>query len=54
MEAADSLALLPKEDKKVIGTFLYYAQCVNRTMLAVPGSIATQQANPTENKREKV
>jgi hypothetical protein len=41
-----TLALLLKEDKKyiqeVIGTFLYYAQCVNSSMLAALGSIATQ------------
>jgi hypothetical protein len=50
--------LLPKEDKKiiqeVIGTFLYYAQCINSTMLAALGSIATQQVNPTENTMKKV
>jgi hypothetical protein len=57
-EDTDTLALLLKEDKKfiqkVIGTFLYYAQCVDGTMLAVLGSIATQQANPTKNKMKKV
>jgi hypothetical protein len=50
--------LLPKEDKEfiqeVISTFLYYAQCVNSTMLVALGSIATQQANPTENTMKKV
>jgi hypothetical protein len=57
-EDTDTSALLPKEDKKfiqeVIGTFLYYVQCVNSTMLAALGSIATQQANPTENTMKKV
>ncbi len=50
--------MLPKEDKKfiqeVIGTFLYYAQCVYNTMLAALGSIATQQANSTNNTMKKV
>jgi hypothetical protein len=49
----DTSALLPKEDMKfieeVIGTFLYYVRCIDSTMLAALGSIATQQANPTEN-----
>jgi hypothetical protein len=53
-EDTDTLALLPKEDKKsiqdVIGTFLYCTRCVNSTMLAALGSIATQQENPTKNK----
>ncbi len=49
---------LSKEDKKyvqeVVGVFLYYAQCVNSTMLTALGSIATQQANPTKNTMIKV
>ncbi len=57
-EDMDTLALLLKEDEKiiqeVISTFLYYAQCVNSTMLAALGSIATQQANPTENTMKNV
>ncbi len=57
-EDTDMSTLLPKEDKKfiqeVIGTFLYYAQCVDSTMLTAFGSIATQQANPTENTMKKV
>jgi hypothetical protein len=52
----DTLSLPPKEDKKfiqeVIG-ILYYARCVNSTMLAALGSIATQEANPTENTMKK-
>jgi hypothetical protein len=51
-EDTDTSALLPNKDKKfiqeVIGTFLYYAQCINSTMLAVLGTIATQQANSTQ------
>jgi hypothetical protein len=54
----DTLALLPKEDKKfiqdVMGTFLYFARCFDSTMLAALGSIATQQANPTKNTVKKV
>jgi hypothetical protein len=54
----DTLALILQKDKKfiqeVIGTFLYYAQCVNSAMLAALGSIATQQANPTKNTMKKV
>jgi hypothetical protein len=57
-EDTGTLTLLPKENKKfiqeVIDTFLYYARCVNSTMLAALGSIAIQQANPTENTIKKV
>jgi hypothetical protein len=57
-EDIDTSALLPNKDKKfiqeVIGTFLYYARCIDSTMLAVLGSIATQQANPTGNTMKKV
>ncbi len=49
---------LPKEGKKfiqeVIGTFLYYARCVDSTMLEALGSLATQQVNPTKNTMAKV
>jgi hypothetical protein len=48
----------PRKTKKiiqeVIGTLLYYARCVNSTMLASLGSITTQQANRTENTMKKV
>jgi hypothetical protein len=58
MEDTNTLALLPKEDKKfiqeIIGTFLYYARCVHSTILAALGSIALQQANPTKNTMKKV
>jgi hypothetical protein len=58
MEDMDTSTFLPKEDRKfiqeVLGTFLYYGRCVNSTMLAALGSIATHQANPTENTIKKV
>ncbi len=54
----DTTPLLDKEGKKytqeVIGTFLYYARCVNSTMLTALGSLATQQANPTTNTKKLV
>jgi hypothetical protein len=57
-EDTDTSALLPNKDKKfiqeVISTFRYYSQCVDSTMLAALGSIATQQANPTKNTIKKV
>jgi hypothetical protein len=57
-ETIDTTPPLSKEDKKfvqdVVGTFLYYAQCVDSTMLSALGSIATQQANPTKNTMIKV
>ena len=34
--------------QEVTGTFLYYARSVDSTMLPALGSIASQQANPTE------
>ena len=34
--------------KEVTGTFLFYAQAVNSTMLTALNSIASQQAHPTE------
>ena len=57
-ESGDTSSALPKEGKKfiqeVIGTFLYYARCVDSTTLAALGSLATQQVNPTENTMAKV
>ena len=54
----DDSPLLSKADKtfiqEVTGTFLYYARAVDSTMLAALGSIATQQANPTENTMKKI
>ena len=47
-----------KEDKtyiqEVIGTLLYYARCVDASMLTELGSLATQQATPTQNTMMKV
>ncbi len=40
--------------QEVIGTFLYYARCVDSTMLTALGSLATQQANPTSNTLARV
>jgi hypothetical protein len=49
----DSYPPLDKQGKKnvqeVIGTLLYYACCADNTMLPALGSLATQQANPTQN-----
>jgi hypothetical protein len=57
-KSSNTLPALPKEGKKfiqeVIGTFLYYARCVDSTMLVALGSLATQQANPTKNTMAKV
>ena len=56
--AADTSSPLDKAGKKfvqeVIGTFLYYARCVDSTMLTALGSLATQQANPTTTTLSKV
>jgi hypothetical protein len=49
-EAIDTSPPLSKE----VGTFLYYAQCVNSTNLTALGSITTQQTNPTTNTTIKV
>jgi hypothetical protein len=50
--------LLNKTEKtfiqEVMGMFLYYARCVDSTMLAALGSLATQHANPTVNTMIKV
>jgi hypothetical protein len=57
-KSGDASPALPKEGKKfiqeVIGTFNYYARCVDSTMLVALGSLATQQANPTKNTMAKV
>jgi hypothetical protein len=51
-EASNTLELLSKENKtyiqEVIGTFLYYARCVDSSMLPALGTLATQQATPTK------
>ncbi len=54
----DGSLLLGPADKKfvqeVMGTFLHYAHAVDLTMLTALGSIATQQASPTEHTMQKV
>jgi hypothetical protein len=49
---------LRKEEKtyvqEVIGTFLYYARCVDASMLPALGTLATQQASPTKNTMKKI
>jgi hypothetical protein len=58
VEDDNTSPLLDKMEKtfvqEVIGTFLYYARCVNSTMLTALGSLAMQQANPTVNTMIKV
>ena len=39
--------------QEVISTLLYYAQCINSSMLKALGSLATQQANPTQKHFER-
>ncbi len=57
-EASNTSELLSKENKtytqEVIGTFLYYARCVDSSMLPVLRTITTQQAMPTENTMKKI
>jgi hypothetical protein len=57
-EASNTSELLSKENKtyvqEVIGTFLYYARCVDSLMLAALGTLATQQATPTKNTMKKI
>ena len=56
-EATDDSPPLSKEHKKIVQEFmdnlLYYARAVDPTMLTVLGSIAPQQANPTEKMIQK-
>ena len=40
--------------QEVIGTFLYYARCVDSTMTTALGSLATQQSSPTTNTLAKI
>jgi hypothetical protein len=58
MEDVDTSLPLDKKGKKyiqeVIGTFLYYAHCIDSTMLPTLGSLAMQQANPTQNTKKLV
>jgi hypothetical protein len=57
-ETSNTLELLSKENKtyvqEVIGTFLYYARCVDSSMLPSLGTLATQQATPTENRMKTI
>lgn len=57
-EDEDTSAELNKEEKtfiqEVVGVFLFYARAVDCTMLAALGSIASQQAKPTQKTMEKV
>jgi hypothetical protein len=57
-EAHDTLDPLSKEEKtyvqEVIGSFLYYARCVDALMLPALGTLATQQASPTKNTMKKI
>ena len=57
-KGADDSPPLSKADKKfvqeVVGVFLYYARAVDLTMLAALGSLASEQASPTENIMNKV
>jgi hypothetical protein len=52
-EAREMSKLLSKENKtyiqEVIGTFLYYARCMDSSMLPALRMLATQQATPTKN-----
>jgi hypothetical protein len=54
----DDIPLLNNTDKKwiqqVVGSFLYYAQAVNPTILIALSDIAVQQAAPTENTKKCV
>jgi hypothetical protein len=58
MENVDTSPPLDKKGKKyiqeVIGTFLYYARCVDSIMLPALGSLATQQVNPMQNTNKLV
>ncbi len=57
-ETDDTSPSLTKEQKtlvhEVIGVFLYYARAVDCTMLPALGSLASQQAKPTENTMHKI
>jgi hypothetical protein len=57
VEAKDESPALNKEDKKFIqevtGTFLFYARAVDPTMLVALGSLAVEQANPSDRTMHK-
>jgi hypothetical protein len=54
----DSTRLLSKVEKKIVqqvlGTFLYYGQAVDSTMLTALSSIASTQAKPTQETMENI
>ena len=54
----DTSPLLSPKDttyiQTVVGTFLYYAQALDNTMLPALNDIATQQAQPTQKVKQKV
>ena len=61
VQYAKQLEASPTLDKKgkkfvqqVIGTFLFYARAVDGTMLTALSTIASDQAEPTENTMEKI
>ncbi len=57
-EASNTSELLSKEDKmyiqEVVSTFLYYARCVDSSMLTALGGLATQQVTATTNTMKKI
>jgi hypothetical protein len=57
-ETSNTSELLSKENKRyvqeVIGTFLYYARCVDSSMLPAFRTLTTQQATPTKNTMKKI
>jgi hypothetical protein len=57
-EASDTLELLSKENKmytqEVIGSFLYYARCMDSSMLPALGTLPTKQAMPTKWTMKKI
>ena len=40
--------------QEVLGVFLYYGHAIDSTVITALGSIATQQASPTENTMRKI
>ncbi len=57
-EASNTPELLSKENKmyiqEVIGMFLYYARCMDSSMLPALRTLATQQAMPTKIRMKKI
>jgi hypothetical protein len=57
-EASNTSELLSKENKahfqEVICTFLYYARCMDSSMLPALGMLTTQQTTPTKNTMKKI